>query len=89
MKRLLALAVLALGLLSADLALAGVTSGQIVARDRERQLVQLADGSVYYVPNRNWLFDLRPRRFATIWYQERDGVRVVVNLDVKKRLKSF
>ena len=87
MKRRVALAMLTAGLLSVKPSFAGVTNGQIVARDRERQLVQLEDGSVYYVPNRNWLFDLRPRRWATIWYQERDGMRVVVNLDVKKRIR--
>ena len=90
MKHVLALSVLSLGLVSAEMSHACcVTNGQIVARDKERQLVQLDDGSVYFVPNRNWLFDLRPRRFATLWYRERDGVREVWRQDVKPRFVRF
>lgn len=54
-------------------------AGGVVAVDRERQLVQLHNGSVYYVPNRVSLSDFRGRPRATIWYRVENGRRVVVN----------
>lgn len=84
MVRCLASAVLLAGLLCAEFALAGVTSGQVVVQDRERQLVQLDDGTTYFVPNRVNLRDFRPRRWVTIWFSVRDGVRVVVNHEVRR-----
>ncbi|MEM0949616.1 MAG: DUF1344 domain-containing protein [Pseudomonadota bacterium] len=64
---------------------AGVQTGQVEAVDRERHLVQLDDGSVYYVPNRASLSDFRPGRRATIWYRDRDGVREVFRHEIKGR----
>ncbi len=86
MERRLALAAVAAFILFAEMAFAaGVTSGQIVLRDRARQIVQLSDGHTYYIPNRVYMRDFRPRRWITIWYVVRDGVRVVVNYDVRRR----
>ena len=88
LKQYLAPLALAVGLLTADASLACcVTSGQITAWDRDKQLIQLADGSIYYVPNTVWFWDLRPRRWVVLWYRERDGVRVIWNHSVKNRRK--
>lgn len=90
MKRFPSVLAFVIALFSADMVLACcVTSGQIVARDSERQLVQLADGTIYHVPNRVWLSKLRPRSWATLWYRERDGARVVWNQEVRSRFRRF
>ncbi len=84
MGRYILSAVAAAAMLIANAAFAGVTSGQVAARDRDRQIVQLVDGTTYYVPNRVYLRDFRPKRFVTIWYKEENGQRVVVNHEVKR-----
>ncbi len=80
MRLMLTAATLAIGLLTASTAVALKSgSGQVVAVDRERQLVQLHDGTVYYLPNRVFVSDFRRRPRATLWYREENGRRVVVH----------
>lgn len=87
MRRRLALAAIAAGIVFADMAQAGMARGTIVALDREKQLVQLADGSIYYLPNRAFFKDFRSRRWVKIWYSVENGVRVVRAYDIKRRKK--
>ena len=89
MRRRLALAVITAGVVFPNMALAGVVDGHIVARDRERHLIQLDDGSVYYLPNLVFWRDFWPGRWVTIWFTVKDDVRVIVNHHFRRRRRVW